>query len=98
MGLYPDHGVEYHIYTRNNSKIVVASTRDTDSRLQVSNYYLSRKDQWFKYEGEYIKKIEAQDFDIKLTEKEKERFELLLKQEDVTDHGWYEVFKIQTSY
>ena len=96
MGIYPDHGVEYLVYTSDNSKIVVASTRATDARLEKSDYYLSRKDQWFNSQGEFSKKITNPDFE--LTEKEQVQLDLLLAQGLVAEHGWYEVLTISTSY
>ena len=93
MGIYTDHGIEYHIVITSNSspelkekynivndRIIFLSTKHTNKRLENSNYYLSRKDTWDSYKIEQFIPIDGNSIDINLTE-----FEIDILTDLVTD-------------
>jgi hypothetical protein len=99
MGLYPDHGVEYIVFFKNNTKkIIIANTKATDDRLIKSEYYNQRKNEWFM--GNYNNKYEPinDNIDIELSESEKELLNKIINENDIEKHGWYESWYIYDTY
>lgn len=109
MGKFANHGVEYHIVYKTGEREVVAPMKDTDKRLLASKYYLEGDngkhiETWLKPEtmyanGPFVKPMDDPEFDVELTEEEKVRLEVILKDkgEDVAEHGWYEVNTIEST-
>jgi hypothetical protein len=104
MGVYADHGVEYHVVCRDGRRIVVASTRDTNVRLTQSAYYNARKDTWLSVDtmygkGSYMNKIIDPYFDVDLTYQELLSLDMIIQQHHdiVLEHGWYEVNTVTSS-
>ena len=96
MGIYIDHGVVYII-----GKDVIINTKETDDRLEQSNYFKSRRDTWFKPTNNYNLPIKIIDpsFDVQLTNEEYVKIQDLLKQDkDEIEHGWYEIYSMSSTY
>ena len=73
MGIYPDHGVEYHVLLKNGRKHSVASTKDTDDRLIKSKYLEKRHDEWMSLcHSRCIPLKDVDDLDVELTIAEKQ--------------------------
>jgi len=103
MGIYPDHGLEYHVVLKNNMHLIVANIKDIDNRLEKSEFYKKRKDKWFMINNNICKLlsiIDLHDLDIELNENEKNKLNEYLNKygEEVDDHGWYDVCKIYDTY
>lgn len=103
MGLYANHGVEYHVVYIGKID-VIAAMKDTDARLLASKYYQKHKSTWLVHETMYMKgsfviAIDDPDFDVGLTEEEKTVLERALTEKEglVECHGWYEVNTITSS-
>jgi hypothetical protein len=101
MGVYADHGVEYHVTRKgSHAHIAIAPMARTDDRLLESKYYKARKGTWFDgvYRGSFTRKIEDADFDVQLTEAEQAWLDELLSAGDVVEHGWYEVNVLSSTH
>lgn len=105
MGMYADHGVEYHIIYKDGRKNIIASTHATDKRLLQSHYFNVRKHDWLSADamyghGSYSKKILDPDFDVELTNEEKCHLDMAIQQNPNTiqEHGWYDVNTISYTY
>jgi hypothetical protein len=100
MGIYPNHGVEYHLILKNNKRYIIANTTETDNRLVKSKYYEDRKEKWFEKMYQYCTPLIEDGFDIQLTEDELKRLhDLLDKHKNEIDiHGWYDVCTITDTY
>jgi hypothetical protein len=101
MGIYPDHGVEYHIVLKNNKRYVIAGTKSTDDRLLKSNYLATRYDNWMNLcRSQCIPLQDLHEFDVELEEIEKQKLEKLLNEhdKDVLTHGWYDVCSVWDTY
>jgi hypothetical protein len=76
MGMYANHGVEYHVVLRDGKTIVIASTKNTDDRLQQSHFFKVREAEWLSVEtmyrnGSFVNRIVDHDLDIQLTDQER---------------------------
>lgn len=104
MGAYADHGVEYHIVKKDGKHIIIASTCATDQRLLDSIFFSKCNEEWLSidamYRGDYIKRIDDPDFDVKLNDKESIILEsaLSVHGDDILEHGWYDVNRISYNY
>jgi hypothetical protein len=103
MGIYPDHGIEYHVVLKNNKRFIIASTKATDDRLVKSKFFKDRESEWFAINHSMCVKMEDKDvdeLDVELTEKEKEKLQSCLEKagEDLDRHGWYDVCSIYDTY
>lgn len=99
MGIYPDHGLEYHLVLRDERHIVVICSKETDDRLVESEYYKSRKGSWFQDLSTRCKLIE-ESVDIQLTDAEKAKLDMMMKShgENIVSHGWHDVLSISYSH
>jgi hypothetical protein len=102
MGIYSDHGIEYHV-VRGGRRVCIASTRQTDARLLASDYYARRKDSWFSRHVTWCVKIDETDLDVALTAGERTLLDATLqtsneKKEENTTHGWYDVQTLTDTY
>ena len=101
MGIYPDHGVEYHVVFKNNTKYVIANTKTTDDRLLKSKYLEKRYDKWMNLcQSQCIPLQNADELDIELEDIEKQRLDKILNENknEVLTHGWYDVCSIWDTY
>ena len=103
MGVYTDHGIEYHVVCKDGKRFIVASTHDTDTRLLESKFYKVREGTWTSDDmyrrGSYMNKIVAKNFDIELTQHEWASLEKVIGQyhDVILEHGWYEVNSVSTT-
>ena len=97
MGVYANHGVEYAVKRTDGARVVIAALKDTNARLFASRFFAARMDQWLSpetlYNGSFWRQIRGDDFDVALTAEEQEHLLSVLAQCDdqVAEHGWYEV-------
>lgn len=101
MGIYPDHGIEYHIVLKDQKRYVIANTKATDDRLRKSKYLEARYDKWFNLcQSQCIPLKDVNELDVELEKQERERLEELLRKHDgdVLVHGWYDVCSIYDTY
>lgn len=98
MGMYPDHGIEYHIILKDGQHIVVLCSREVDDRLIASEYYKKRRESWFEDMWSRCDPI-TEDVDIQMSDQEKNKLEKLLNEygSGVSSHGWYDVMTICSS-
>ena len=102
MGIYYDHGIEYHVNTIDSNgcikNFVIVSTKDSDVRLLNSDYFKNNINTWFTKYSEYKCKIHNDI--IKLTPKEEEYLQYVLEKNSnsIIDHGFYEIITISTTY
>ncbi len=103
MGIFYDYSIEYLIKLKNGEYIKVVSSQESEDRLVNSNYYKKNQDSIFNAKKLYNlllapKLIHIHDFDIFLTDKEKNKLGELLKLHEYIEHGWYEVSSMTTTY
>ena len=102
MGLYPNHGVEYHVVLSDGkTRIVVARTKETDDRLCASKYYKAREESWLTGEincKQFVRPINDDEFDVLLTDDEQQKLKNILDNNTVETHGWFETNVISCSY
>ena len=101
MGIYPDHGIEYHIVLKDQKRYVIAGTKATDDRLRQSKYLEARYDKWMTLcQTQCIPLQDVDELDVELEDREKESLDKLLKIHDtnVLTHGWYDVCTIYDTY
>ncbi len=105
MGIYFDHGVEYHVRTRKTdtrpaANLTLVTTAQSDGRLEASRYYAARKDAWFVVKNPRCDRITADDFDVELSSREERTLQQFLDKygDAVEDHGWYDVVTMSTTY
>jgi hypothetical protein len=98
MGLYPDHGVEYHLVLKNGKHVTIIGTHATDDRLLISEYYKKHKASWFDDLFARCDLI-TEDIDILMTSSEKLTLDTFinLHGNNVQSHGWYDVMTIGSS-
>ena len=91
MGIYYDRGVEYRIYKSRDDFVVVLPMKQLDSRLSQSEYFLTRRGDWFNPSAtRYTRHVPRKDLDIELYEVEKERIKEALKAApDRLEAGFY---------
>jgi hypothetical protein len=99
MGIYPDHGIEYHVVLKNSKRFIIVDTKATDDRLVKSKFFKDREGEWFMVNRSICVKIED-ELDVELTEKEKEKLQKCLDKygEEVDRYGWYDVCNIYDTY
>lgn len=100
MGIYSNHGIEYRIQIDNNLPIILVTIKESDARLVVSDWFLQRKERWFSIYDTFENIIEMNNFDIKLTEKEKILLNKILNinSEAIVSHNWFDVNYISYSH
>jgi len=101
MGIYPDHGIEYHIVLKDQKRFVIANTKATDDRLRKSKYLDKRYEKWFDLcRTQCIPLKDVEDLDVELDDQEKERLQDLLNinKANVLTYGWYDVCSIYDTY
>jgi hypothetical protein len=106
MGIFFDHGVEYivRLAKPTGGRITLLDTSRTDARLLRSSYYAVRKDRWFNPTAylPFERKITDAEFDVVLSDQEASRLACVLAEHehehDITDHGWFEVNRMSTTY
>ena len=99
MGIYPDHGVEYHVILKDNTKYAIANTKATDDRLLKSKYLEKRYDKWMTLcQSQCIPLQDLDEFDVELEDIEKIKLEKILNEKEVLTHGWYDVCSIHDTY
>lgn len=81
---------KHHIILEKNI-IKVILTKNTDSRLLKSNYYLERKNNWFDFNLAHCYKIN--DSPIQLIDNEKQIINIIEDNlnDKITDKGWFDV-------
>jgi hypothetical protein len=99
MGIYPNHGLEYHLVLKNDKHIVVLCSQETDDRLVASEYYKSRKESWFQDLSTRCIPIE-ETVDIEFIKAEKAKLNMLVNTygDQIAGHGWYDVMTISCSH
>ena len=96
MGIYFDHGIEYHVVQSSGRHVCIANTQQTDARLLASKFYERHKDSWFKNTGSQCVKIDQSEIvDIDLTKDEQD---VLTTTSDNIMHGWYDVITFSDTY
>lgn len=98
MGIYYDHGVEYHICRENKEHIVLVDIKGLDHRLRESKWFQSKSKDWFINKSYDKLLILDVDFDIKLNQMELGNLETYLTMYPSATHGWYDVNKMYTTY
>lgn len=81
----------------NGDFVVYLSTKQTDERLKQCEYYISRKDQWFKEVDFHNYRSEKLANNVlQMTELEKENLNHILEKfnDQVLDHGWHDICKV----
>ncbi len=92
MGVYFFHGIEYHIELVNGTTYIFLHQKDTDDRLEASEYYKARQEGWLSEHRPFVRPLETDEF--KLSETEVVRLDALLETLDYKTHGWKEVNSI----
>ena len=107
MGVYYDHGVEYRVIFGNRLWIAVVNTKASDTRLETSLWYASRRNDWWSNET-LARLVQPQqigdsdtDFDIRLTKTEQDLLISALEDASskggIVTHGWFEVLYTSNS-
>ena len=99
MGIYPDHGIEYHVILKNNKRIVIAGIKDTDERLRVSKYLDARYEKWMDLcQSRCMPLKDAHELDVELTSDEKDKLAKVLETTEYITHGWQDVCNLHDTY
>ena len=106
MGMYANHGVEYHVNYKSGKVKIIAPIHATDERLIGSMFFEKQKDEWLSGDvmygrGSFMVRITDPEFDIELTDGERTALSKVLGEDtgdEVVEHGWYDVNYIHTTY
>ena len=94
MGLYPNRGLEYRVYSDAYNYRIVIPLKDLDDRLAKSMYYDKRRANWVdNMQERVICKVEESELpDVVLSEYE---LELVDKHKiNAKEHGFYDVMYV----
>jgi hypothetical protein len=92
MGIYSDYGVEYGGYDLNGTYITLIPLKIFENRLIQSTYYVQRKKFYETHYGATWS-IKIETIDIELSEEER----ALIRTTSLTDHGFFDVAKVQST-
>ena len=99
MGIYFDHGIEYYIYISDQIKpIILVNIKESNERLKMSDWFNTKKDNWFNSYYESKKIISDVNFDIELTTSEKFKLEMYKILYPDAICNWYDVNVMHSNY
>lgn len=101
MGIYPDRGLEYRVYTDDINFDIIIKLRELDNRLENSEYYKNNKNKWFDccYKECVNRKVHPTEIqDIILTKTELQQIEDAKKRKEYKEAGFYDVTYLGMTY